>query len=202
VREAAPGSAAITPHLTAGRSTAMTFVTPMRETGRVLLSAFHEIAGRVPALADFLVRPLVELSVIHFARWSIVERLAPTPGAPAGRRLAHPYLLFESHFDTDTSAYVDNFIEITPNRMRLVWAHSYGYPGVIPSEHFTAWTEANELNDGYYWCAYPAGSVSMIRAGMALEERFDVFQRRVEGMTDEEFEAAWQAFLTEVQPWL
>ena len=60
--------------------------------------------------------------MIHFARWSVIERLPPSPDEPAGRRLAHPYLLFESHFDTDTSAYVDNFIEITPNRMRLVWA--------------------------------------------------------------------------------
>jgi len=202
VTEAAPSGAGITPHLTAGRSTAMTFVTPMRESGKVWLSTFRHIAGRVPALGRFLVQPLVELSVIHFARWSVIERLPPSPDDPTGRRLAHPYLLFESHFDTDTSAYVDNFIEITPNRMRLVWAHSYGYPGVIPSEDFTAWTEANELNDGYYWCAYPDGSVSMIDAGMAVEERFDFFRRQAAGMTDQEFETAWQLFLTEVQPWL
>jgi hypothetical protein len=202
VSEPAPGGTGITAHLTAGRSTAMTFVTPMREIGKLWLTAFRQTAGRISFLANFLVQPLVEMSVIHFARWSIIDRLPPTADNPDGGRLAHPYLLFESHFDTDTSAYVDNFIEVTPNRMRLVWAHSYGYPGVIPSEHFTAWTEANELNDGYYWCAYPEGSVAIIRAGLALEERFDSFQRRAEGMTDEEFEAAWKVFLSEVQPWV
>src|ERR1035441_2918484 len=106
-----PSGAGITPHLTAGRSTAMTFVTPMRETGKVWLSAFRRLARLVPALGDFLVQPLVELSVIHFARWSVIERLPPSSDDPGGRLLAHPYLLFESHFDTDTSAYVDNFIE-------------------------------------------------------------------------------------------
>ena len=202
MRAARPSEAGVTPHLTSGRSTAMTFVTPMRYIGKLWLSMFRLTARKIPPVANFLVKPLVELSVIHFARWSVVERLPPSVDHSAGRPLAHPYLLFESHFDTDTSAYVDNFIEITPNRMRLVWASSFGYPGVIPSEDFTSWTEANELNDGYYWCAYPEGSVSMIHAALNLEERFEAFQRRAEGMTAEEFESAWRLFLTEVQPWL
>ncbi len=194
--------AGVTHHLRAGRSTAMTFVTPMRDIGKVWLSMFRRAARHVPPIADFLVKPLVELSVIHFARWSVVETLPPALDGSPARRLNHPYLLFESHFDTDTSAYVDNFIEITPNRMRLVWASSFGYPGVIPSDDFTRWTEANELNDGYYWCAYPEGSVSTIRAAMALEERFDAFRQRASGMTAAEFDRAWDLFLTEVQPWL
>jgi hypothetical protein len=202
VRAARPSEAGITPHLTSGRSTAMTFVTPMKERGKLWLSMFRISARRIPPLASFLVKPLVELSVIHFARWSVVDKLPASVDHSAGRPLAHPYLLFESHFDTDTSAYVDNFIEITPNRMRLVWASSFGYPGVIPSEDFTSWTEANELNDGYYWCAYPQGSVSMIRDAIALGDRFEAFQRRAEGMTAEEFESAWRLFLTEVQAWL
>ena len=176
----------------------MTFVTPLREVGKVWLSLVRRAAHLVPPLANFVVRPLVELSVIHFARWTVVEQLPSAGPAP----LAHPYLLFESHFDTDTSAYVDNFIEITPNRMRLVWATSFGYPGVIPSADFTTWTEANELNDGYYWCAYPQGSVSIIRTAIELEERFAAFRRRAEAMTAEEFAGAWRQFLTEVQPWL
>lgn len=192
-----PGSEVV-PHLTSGRSTSMTFVTPLREVGKVWLSLVRRAAHLVPPLANFVVRPLVELSVIHFARWTVVEQLPSAGSAP----LAHPYLLFESHFDTDTSAYVDNFIEITPNRMRLVWATSFGYPGVIPSADFTTWTEANELNDGYYWCAYPRGSVSIIRTAIELEERFAVFRRRAEAMTAEEFARAWRQFLTEVQPWL
>ena len=36
------------PHLTAGRSTAMTFVTPIREAGRVWLGAFRQLARLVP----------------------------------------------------------------------------------------------------------------------------------------------------------
>jgi hypothetical protein len=191
-----------TPHLSSGRSTSMTFVTPMREIGKLWLSMFRRAARHLPPVADFLVRPLVELSVIHFARWSVVETLPSPIDGSSPRRLTHPYLLFESHSDTDTSAYVDNFIEITPNRMRLVWASSFGYPGVIPSAEFTSWTEANELNDGYYWCAYPDGSVSTIRAALALEERFGTFRQRAAGMTAAEFDRAWDLFLTEVQAWL
>jgi hypothetical protein len=195
-----PGSPAR--RLASGRSTAMTFITPMRDAGKLLLSAVAKVAGPVPPLARLLVKPLVELSVIHFARWSIIPSL-PAPGDdPGGGRLSHPYLCFESHFDTETSAYVDNFIEVTPWRMRLVWASSLGYPGVFPSSGFTDWTEANELNDGYYWCAYPDGTVKMIEAGLELEDHFLRFRRSTEGMEPVEFERAWRSFLTDVQQWL
>jgi hypothetical protein len=197
---AARGMAA--PGLSSGRSTAMLFVTPMRTGGRLWLSLLARLAAPVPALARLLVQPLVELSVIHFARWSIVTDLPAPAGEPGGRRLRHPYLCFESHFDTETAAYVDTFIEVTPGRMWLVWGSSLGYPGVFPSTGFTDWTEANELNDGYYWCAYPDGTVNMIKAGLALEDRLERFGRDIEGMGAEEFATAWREFLTEVQGWL
>jgi hypothetical protein len=192
----------VTPRLASGRSTSMLFITPMRHVGRLTLSLVARLAGPFPPLARLLVKPLVELSVIHFARWSIIDGLPTPAGDPAGSRLRHPYLCFESHFDTETSAYVDNFIEITPWRMRLVWATSLGYPGVFPSTDFTAWTEANELNDGYYWCAYPDGTVNMIRAGLELDDRFRRFRQRTRGMGAGEFQGAWLDFLTEVQQWL
>jgi hypothetical protein len=187
---------------TSGRSTAMTFITPMWYAGRVFLSQLGRLAGPLPPLSRLLVKPLVELSVIHFARWTIIDSLPAPADDPDGGRLHHPYLCFESHFDSETSSYIDNFIEITPWRMRLVWASSYGYPGVFPSTGFAKWTKANELNDGYYWCAYPDGTVKMIAAGLALEDRFRQFRRNTRGMSAEEFAGAWRAFLTEVQHWL
>jgi hypothetical protein len=180
----------------------MTFITPMRDVGKATLSLLARVAGPLPPLARLLVKPLVELSVIHFARWTIVDSLPAPADDPGGGRLRHPYLCFESHFDSETSAYVDNFIEITPWRMRLVWGTSLGFPGVFPSTGFTAFTEANELNDGYYWCAYPQGTVTMIRAGLELDDRFRRFRHRTRGMGPDQFEAAWRTFLTEVQQWL
>ncbi len=193
---------AMAPRLASGRSTSMMFITPLRDVGQALLSMVARMAAPLPPLSRFLVKPLVELSVIHFARWSLIRRLPPPLDDPDGGRLRHPYLCFESHFDTETAAYVDTFIEVTPWRMRLVWGTSFGYPGVFPSSGFTDWTEANELNDGYYWCAYPDGTVNMIKAGLELERRFRSFRQRVGGMTAPELAGAWQQFLTEVQQWL
>src|SRR5438105_3578853 len=73
---------------------------------------------------------LVQLSFIHFAHWSVFDRIPP--GDPSGRRLPHPYLLFQSNFNRGSHEYIEAFCYVIPTGVRLNWGGAYGFPPPKP----------------------------------------------------------------------
>ena len=137
--------------------------------------------------------PLRTMSLIHFARWSTLDRL---PGE--AKRLPHPLLLFESNFDGALWRYVDAFAYVLGWRMRAVWWTSYDYPGLTPTDGFTAWTEQNSVVADHYYCAYPDASPTTVRAGLAVRERLDTFEAAANELKDDEFALEYKQLLTDV----
>jgi hypothetical protein len=138
----------------------------------------------------WVTEPLRRLAFIHFARWTIVDRL---PGG-VGARLSPPWLLFESNFEGDLPRYIDTFARILPVRMRSVWAFAHGYPGLKPIEPFSAWAADNAFEESHYYSAYPEATPGMVGAALAVQHRFESLLAATGP-----FEAAWRGFLTDVQ---
>jgi hypothetical protein len=144
----------------------------------------------------WVTEPLRRLAFIHFARWTIVDRLPDGDGVADGDgvRLTPPWLLFESNFEGDLPRYIDTFARILPVRMRSVWAFAHGYPGLKPIGPFSAWAVDNAFDESHYYSAYPEATPAMVGAALAVQRRFDEFLSE-----RGDFEAAWRRFLTDVQ---
>lgn len=177
---------------TAGRVTALTWFAPLRPGGALWSRLFLGVAAR---RFRPLTEPIRTLSFIHFAQWTVLDRL---PGA--ADKLPVPVLLFESNFDVSLARYVDAFAYVLTRRFQLVWWRGYGYPGLLPANGFTEWVQRNSIEPDHYYCAYPETTTATAKAALAVQERLERFAREPGARTgsDEDFAAAYRALLTDV----
>jgi hypothetical protein len=175
-----------------GKATAITVLTPLKPTGRLRLALVF-LAGRHITAT---LRKLQMLSFIHYARWAIVERF---PDGGGGEKLHHSYLFFESNFNGTWDQYIDAFSEVVPLRMKAIWGTSYGFPGPIPVDPFKAYIRRNEFVSNHYWSAYPEASTTEVISAARVAAALERFRRESASLQGEEFRAAYDRFLTEVQ---
>ena len=178
-----------------GRATAITVLTPVKWWGPPLLRFFLWLVTRTGLGLGTLRR----LSFIHYARWAIITRI-PYNGPPQRReRLNYAYLLFESNFNGTWDQYIDAFSEVVPQRMRLVWGSSFGFPGPMPTGPFKDYIRCNEFVASHYYSAYPGATTTMIRSAIELQARLAKFVEYSQDMDAKSFKAAYVRFLTGVQ---
>ncbi|GAC1485222.1 MAG: hypothetical protein NVS1B9_02800 [Solirubrobacteraceae bacterium] len=115
------------------------------------------------------------------------------------RRLPRPQLLFHPNVDGDLHADLDAFALGVPWGMRAKWHGADDFPGPQPVDDFLAYIGARVTPTAVYWSAYPAGTVSMIRAAIELDRRHERFVQAVAGADDERFAEEYGRFLDDVQ---
>lgn len=178
-----------------GRARAVVVISPTRRWWALWLRLTWPPADRM----SLLKRTLVQLSFIHVAHWSLIDRV-PARGSAAGtRRLPHPYIVFQSNFNDDLTAYIDAFALIVPWRMRLMWGGVYGFPGPSVVDRFVAFVLDHATPVQHYYCAYPEGAARTIADALELSGRHERFARDTEGLSDGEFTEAWNRFVDENQ---
>jgi hypothetical protein len=196
----APAGAPVTATGTArgnihGQAIAITVFSTIRSWGRVFLPVLFGVTKRVPKLTT----TLVQLSFIHFARWSIITKL-PYNGPPQSkRRLHYPHMYFESNFNGGWEEYIDAFSHILTNGMTAFWGSSYGFPKPLPTAPFKKYIQNNESEASHYYSAYPDATATMIKGALDIDKKLEPLLRGAEGMSPDEFAAAWKRFLTESQ---
>jgi hypothetical protein len=55
------------------------------------------------------------------------------------------------------------------------------------------------MEGGHYHCAYPEASTRMVCGALTVRERFEALRARAGTMSPEQFRAAYEDFLTDVQ---
>ncbi len=182
-----------------GRATAITVFTPVRRGWtRAWLRPMFWLGTRFPELPGPIAR-LRKLSFIHFARWTIVERLPPD--APPGEEepLAYDHLYFESNFNGSWSQYIDAFSAILPVGLSLIWFSSFGWTGVLPVAEFKRYIRDNEYHANHFYCAYPEATTTTILQALSLERELVAFRERARDLEPERFASEYRDFLTSVQ---
>jgi hypothetical protein len=175
-----------------GRATAITVLTPVKWTGRILLPIVFWVGRN----ATWTLKKLQMLSFIHFARWIYIPRF---PDGGRGERLHYPYLFFESNFNGLWDQYIDAFSEVVPARMKGIWGTSYGFPGPIPVEPFKRYIRANEYVANHYWSAYPGATTTEIISADRVRQALDDLRARAADLDPDAFERAYEDMLTTVQ---
>jgi len=178
-----------------GKSTAITVLTPIKPGGTFKLRLVFFAGAHVKALNT----KLVQLSFIHFARWTILTHV-PYNGPPQRKEhLEHDYLFFESNFNGTWDEYIDAFSEVVPERMSAIWDTSYGFPGPQPVGPFKDYIRRNDLDVQHYYAAYPQASTTEVLSALQVKRAFEEFQTSADGLAAEGFASAWARFLTSVQ---
>lgn len=186
---------------TAGRSTAITVISAvprwwalwLRTNGR-RTSRRRRLKG--PSRTE---RALSRLSFITFAHWSLFDRVPQSARTGTPKRLAQPYLLFQSNFNGGAAEYVEAFSLVVPWGMRAIWAGAHGVPDPLPIRRFERHIEAHKLPCAHYYCAYPEASARMVCSALELRREFDDFSREAATLEPKPFAAAYARFLTRVQ---
>jgi hypothetical protein len=170
-----------------GRMTALTLFTPIRPQWLLFLKTGFWLAKHVPLARGHI----LQFNFIKFVRWSIVRL--------PGERLNYAYLLFESNFDGPWQHYIDAFAYVIPRDIRITWGRGINFPGPPPSEPLKAWIARNSMEGGTYYCAHPDASTRMIKSALYVRERLKGLAEVADRLGPDEFKAAYDRFLTEVQ---
>jgi hypothetical protein len=178
-----------------GDWTSITLFTTQRWWGRLAMPSLFAITRAVPkTLAQ-----MDSLSFISFASWSLVQEI-PYNGTPQRtRRLRYPHLFFEVHFNGSWAQYIDSSVRILTTGMKSYWTSSHAFPGPLPAGPFQAFFREHEVDLSHYWSAYPDATVTTVRHALKLEQRLDMFAHRAGVLREDQFGAAWDAFLEDAQ---
>lgn len=186
----------------AGKAYAMNVITPM-ERWRALINRAIFCLVKTPLMAKRL-NGLKTLSLIHYARWVIIQphqfpRLAE--GQPK-EKLKYAYMLFFSNFNGSWTQYVDSFHMAIPGGLDLLWKKNIRYPKSVPLQPFHSYIVHNQIWTEHYYNPYPLASANDVKAAVALKPALCEFVRESEQLSDEEFARQYKAFLFANQAYL
>jgi hypothetical protein len=169
---------------TVGRWTALTAFTPVRRWWSWWLKRlFWPLLGARPRMLD----PLIRLSLIGAARWSLFDRVPPTAPRSEATRFPQPYVPFESNFNGGSDDYLEAFALVVLWGMRGTWAGAYGVPDMARVSEFERYVRGVHVAPAYYYCAYPDASAKMVRSALELGRRLGPFEERAATLDDERF---------------
>ena len=76
-------------------------------------------------------RPLLELSFIHFARWTLLTSLPAPDGSGDDYPLNWPYLLFQASYDGNEDEYLNTFTDVIPWRLVRLFGTCFGFEELV-----------------------------------------------------------------------
>jgi hypothetical protein len=183
----------------AGKAYAMSLVTPVRK----LLAPVNKLifwAVGTPLL-QFSLRGLLTLSMIHYARWVIVQgrdfpRLSPKQPR---EKLRYAYMFFFSNFNGSWEQYVDSFASAIPSGLNLLWFQNVGWPNAIPEQPFHRYVEFNQIWTDYYYSAYPMAASNDVKSAQKVKEQLNQLIQSTRDATPDVFLQQYNSMLKQLQ---
>jgi hypothetical protein len=148
-------------------------------------------------------RPLLELSFIHFARWTLITSLPAPDGSGDDYPLNWPYLLFQASYDGKEEEYLNTFTDVIPWRLVGLFGTCFGFeervidaPGA-DGRPMAPWAFRRFVDDNKLqvldFRPDAAGTVSAVRQALMIERaerranrlsgaKLDFVQRDVESL--------------------
>lgn len=163
-----------------GWEAAVTLVTPIksgwwpRRKRRFIMSALNrqwevDLSNRIPGfgLRETVGDKFKVFNHLHYARWSLVDKLPrPTRQQP---RESGPYtlLLFTAHFDFGWRRYLGTFIETISSGLWALWGDAPSW--VWPKDgfaRFERFVDDQRVEHLHLFAAYPSWSANDVRAAL------------------------------------
>jgi hypothetical protein len=178
----------------AGKAYGMNVLTPMHPRN-TWINRLVFMLGRInPAF----LRGLLNLSIIHFARWFIIKR-SDWPGLTPDQRPANDYMFFVSNFNGTWDQYIDSFSDGIPNGLDLFWYSSTGYPGSVPITPFKNYIRLNQVDCEYYYNATPASGQRDIKSALRVWAAIEYLEQIARSQSADQFAQAYARVTQKIQ---
>jgi hypothetical protein len=157
------------------RATPMTLITPVSRARAWRVWVTWRVTRLLVRISSSIYPfgRLRALSFIHFAHWTLLWRVPPN--RRDGRKLPHPYLIFQTNFNRGWREYVEAFCLVIPWGIRLNWGQVYGFPPPKPVGPFLRYVDDRFTQAAHFYCAYPRTSTRMVLSALDARGKFDVF---------------------------
>jgi hypothetical protein len=157
----------------AGKAYAMNVITPLRWYTTWLNKLIFLAALKIPSTLS----GLITLSLIHYARWTIIGRRQFPHLHPSQPKesLKYSYMLFFSNFNGSWVQYVDSFHMSIPSGLDLLWFKNVKYPNSVPLQPFHNYITFNQIWTNHYYNAYPMAASNDIKGAQELNDALAVF---------------------------
>lgn len=181
----------------AGKAYGMNVITPLRWWTALWQKLAFWIALKDPRK----LKGLLTLSLIHYARWTIINRWSfpHLDKSQPKESLNYSYMLFESNFNGSWDQYIDSFSFAIPQGLNYFWAWNIKYPKSIPLHDFYHYIRFNQVESDHYYNAYPLASSNDVKSAKSLLNNLKDFARTTESLNDDEFAHAWKQLLRDNQ---
>lgn len=181
----------------AGKAYAMNVITPIRWYMIWLNRLVFNVAVRFPST----LKGLKTLSLIHYARWVIIPRrkFPRMDKCQPKEDLNYSYMLFFSNFNGSWDQYVDSFTFAIPSGLDLFWKWNIRYTKSVPLTPFHNYIRQNQIYTSHYYSAYPMASANDVKSAKILKSTLVQFCQDTQGLTAEDFLAAYHSLLNTLQ---
>jgi len=181
----------------AGKAYAMNVITPVRWFTAWVNKLFFWVALHRPSV----LKGLITLSLIHYARWVIVGREQfphVSPEQPK-EKLRYSYMLFFSNFNGSWDQYVDSFTFAIPGGLDLFWKWNVRYSKSVALTPFHRYIQYNQLETLHYYSAYPLAASNDVKSAQTVKDSLIAFNQTVDQGSDEDFQKRYNALLRGLQ---
>ena len=187
----------------AGKSYAMNVVTPLPKGAVTLRNklVFWLVQNCQWKFIQDKLLGLKTLSLIHYARWTIMtDKDFPHLEASQPReKLKYNYMLFFSNFNGSWSQYVDSFSMAIPSGLDLLWHKNVLYPNSVPLQPFHRYITFNQIWTNHYFNAYPLAASNDIKGSQALRESLDKLTADTQSADADTFKSVYNSMLIDMQ---
>jgi hypothetical protein len=175
----------------AGKAYGMNVLTPMRPWLTWINRALFMVSRALPSTLT----GLLDLSIIHFARWVIIKR-DQWPQLGQGKPLlTNDYMLFCSNFNGTWDQYIDAFSDGIPSGLNLLWYSSTRYPHSIPITPFKNYIRANQVDTEYYYNSVPGAAQRDVKAALRVRRAVLDLAAKAQALSPADFRQQYVAAL-------
>lgn len=181
----------------AGKAYAMNVITPIKWYMTWLNKLIFWLAIKVPNA----LQGLLTLSLIHYARWAIIEKNKFPhlhPDQPK-EDLHYAYMLFFSNFNGSWDQYVDSFTFAIPGGLDLFWKWNIRYPKSVALTPFHDYIHYNQLETIHFYSAYPLATSNDVKSAKSVKKALIDFQQASAQASDDEFMTLYRGLLRGLQ---
>jgi len=181
----------------AGKAYAMNVISPLRPYLTWVNKLIFWYAAKKPSNLT----GLITLSLIHYARWVIIDRdKFPylDPQQPK-EDLNYNYMLFFSNFNGSWDQYVDSFTFAIPGGLDLLWKWTVRYPKSVALTPFHNYIQYNQIETIHYYNAYPLAASNDVKSAKSVKSALIKFQQDTQNASDDDFMKSYNALLRGLQ---
>lgn len=182
----------------AGKAYGMNVITPLRWWTAIWQKIIFWVVVKT---FPYFVKGLLTLSLIHYARWTIIGRNAfpRLDKSQPKETLNYSYMLFESNFNGSWDQYIDSFSFAIPGGLDMFWRWNIKYPKSVPLHDFYRYIRFNQVETDHYYNAYPLASANDVKSAQTLMENLRQLATDSAELSDDDFLRAYNSFLNDNQ---